>query len=112
MTSVKKQIELCRKDVVEFSRLMLGITFTPVQIQMMKMLEKKPAKQKKRPRAIRRWFRRMWCRIRGIHYVEVRGMGRGGANKDNGKRYNMIIIDDMEEENNNAKNRVNDRTIR
>ena len=101
MTSVKKQIELCRKDVVEFSRLMLGITLTPVQIQMMKMLEKKPAKQKKRPRAILRWFRRMWCRIRGIHYIEVRGMGRGV--KDSGKRFNIIIIDDLEEENNNDR---------
>ena len=101
MTSVKKQIELCRKDVVEFSRLMLGITFTPVQIQMMKMLEKKPAKQKKRPRAIRRWFRRMWCRIRGIHYVEVRGMGRG--TRQTHERPKIIIIDDLEEENNNDR---------
>ena len=102
MTSTKKQIELCRKDVVEFSRLMLGITLTPLQIQVMRMLEKKPAKQKKRPRAILRWFRRLWCRMRGIPYIEVRGEGRG-TDKNKGQRFDMIIIDDLEEENNSDR---------
>ena len=100
MTSVKKQIELCRKDVVEFSRLMLGMTFTPLQKQIAKEIGKM-TKQKKRPGAILRWFRRLWCRIRGIHYIEVHGMGRG--TKDCGHRPKIIIIDDLEEENNNDR---------
>lgn len=78
---------------------------TKMSRRIVRKTDNQTTKQKKRPRAILRWFRRLWCRIRGIPYIEVYGSGdkaRGHLNSL-GNRSNIIIIDDMEEENNNDR---------
>lgn len=86
--------------LVEFIETFSDIKLTPLQKAIAKKFTiTKTAKQKKRPGAILRWFRRLWCKIKGIHYVEVHGMGRG--TKDEGVRFRSVIIDDLEEEEDN-----------
>lgn len=58
----------------------------------------------------KRFFLKTWCKLMGYKYIEAKDMSRGKP--FGGLRYNTVIFDDMEEENNNVKNRTNNRTLK